>query len=60
MVIAAGWLGLSGGLAPMSRVVVAFVLAEAIAFVLLLGLSVRMPVTGPPPSPQSEPQLHSS
>jgi O-antigen/teichoic acid export membrane protein len=60
VVIAAGWLGLSGGLAPMSRVVVAFVLAEAIAFVLLLGLSVRMPVTSPPSSQQSEPQLRSS
>jgi hypothetical protein len=36
------------------------VLAEAIAFVLLLGLSVRMPVTSPPSSQQSEPQLRSS
>ncbi|HEX2497752.1 MAG TPA: hypothetical protein VHO00_03065, partial [Actinomycetes bacterium] len=57
--VAAGWLGLSGGLAPTSRVVVAFVLAEASAFVLLLGLSVRMPA-GPQPSPHPEPQLRSS
>jgi O-antigen/teichoic acid export membrane protein len=57
--VAAGWLGLSGALAPTSRVVVAFVLAEASAFVLLLGLSVRMPA-GPQPSPHPEPQLRSS
>jgi O-antigen/teichoic acid export membrane protein len=57
--VAAGWLAVSGGLAPTSRVVVAFVLAEASAFVLLLGLSVRMPAS-PQPSPHPQAQLRSS
>ena len=60
VVVAAGWLGLSGNLAPTSRVVVAFVLAEASAFVLLLGLSVRIPAASPSPSAHSEPQLRPS
>jgi O-antigen/teichoic acid export membrane protein len=40
--VTGAWLGISG-LSPTSRIVVAFVIAEAAAFVMLLGFSMRMP-----------------
>ncbi|HKA68436.1 MAG TPA: hypothetical protein VKG85_04865 [Actinomycetes bacterium] len=57
--VAAGWLGLSSALAPTSRVVAAFVIAEASAFILLLGLSIRVPAAEQP-APYPQPQLRTS
>ena len=45
--VAAVWLGLSP-LSPTSRIVTGFVLAQATAFVLLLGLSIRLPARARP------------
>jgi hypothetical protein len=42
VVVTGAWLGISD-LSPTSRIVVAFAIAEAAAFVLLLGFSMRVP-----------------
>ncbi|HKE49995.1 MAG TPA: hypothetical protein VKE25_00655 [Actinomycetes bacterium] len=58
VVVSAGWLALSDQ-SPTSRVVVAFVIAEASAFLLLLGFSMRVP-SQPRPAEDLEPELHTT